>query len=91
MSNAAPRALLAIPADLMRQIDRAVEEGRASDRESFVTAAVQRELATQERTALDAAFAGMASDVSYQDEALAISREFASADAEALRQSEQMA
>ena len=51
--------------------------------------ALRRELASIERAAIDAAFAGMADDKAYLDEAQAISDEFAPTDWEAYRLGEQ--
>lgn len=51
--------------------------------------ALRRELASIERAAIDAAFAGMSDDVAYLDEAQAITDEFAPADWEAYRLGEQ--
>jgi hypothetical protein len=49
---------------------------------------LQRELAAQQRAAIDAAFAAMAEDDAYQTEAQAITAAFAQADWDALRLAE---
>lgn len=82
------RTTLALPADLLAAVDRAVKAGKARSRNELVTMALERELAAQQRAAIDAAFAEMAQDPDYQAEANKISSEFASADWEAWRQVE---
>ncbi len=54
-------------------------------------AKLRRQFAEQERTAIDAAFAGMADDAEYRAEAELIAREFAQAEWEAFRRWEQQA
>jgi hypothetical protein len=53
-----------------------------------VARALQRELAAQQRAAIDAAFAAMANDPAYHAEAHALTDAFAQADWEALRLAE---
>ena len=50
--------------------------------------ALQRELAAQQRAAIDAAFAAMAEDFAYQTEAQALTNAFAQAGWDALRLAE---
>ncbi len=88
MGRPVVRTTLALPADLLAAVDRAVREGRARSRNELVAVALARELAAQERAELDAAFAGMAEDSEYQAEARAVAAEFAPADWEALRRDE---
>jgi metal-responsive CopG/Arc/MetJ family transcriptional regulator len=85
MSTPSVRTTLALPADLLRALDRAVEEGKARSRNDFVAAAVRHELAALERPAIDAAFLAMADDAEYQAEAQSIADEFALTDVEAFR------
>ncbi len=85
MSKGLVRTTLAVPASLLARVDRAVKEGQARSRNSFVTAAVEHELELQARRSIDEAFAAMAEDSKYQAEALALSQEFAASDAEASR------
>jgi metal-responsive CopG/Arc/MetJ family transcriptional regulator len=82
------RTTLAIPADLLEAVDRAVRGGNARSRNEFVTTALRHELAALERTAIDGAFAEMASDPAYQAEAAEMTTAFATADWEALRLTE---
>ena len=79
---ASTRTTIAVPNDLLKEIDQAVQDGLVPNRNVFVVNALRRELAAQKRAAIDAAFAGMADDALYQTEAIAIAEEFAVADAE---------
>ena len=88
MSTRMVRTTLTLPADLLEAAERAVREGKARSRNESVAAALRRELAAQERAAIDAAFAAMADDTEYQAEALAIEAEFVAACEEALRLAE---
>lgn len=88
MSTHLVRTTLALPADLLEAADNAVRDGKARSRNALVAAALRRELAAQERAAIDAAFADMAADREYQAEALAIEAEFARSGAEALQLTE---
>lgn len=80
---------MALPADLRAAADRAVRAGRARSRNDLLVMALRRELAAQDRAAIDAAFARMADDVEYLAEAQALTEEFADADWEAFRLGEQ--
>ena len=82
------RTTLALPADLLAAVDQAVQAGHARSRNELVARALQRELAAQQRAAIDAAFAAMATDPAYQAEAQAVTEAFAGADWEALRLAE---
>ena len=82
------RTTLALPADLLDAVDRAVDAGKARSRNELVARAVRRELAVQRHAAIDAAFADMAHDTEYQAEAEVIAAEFALAEWEALRTAE---
>ncbi len=79
------RTTVALPASLLDEVDSAVRKGLARSRNDLVRRALRRELALQERAAIDAAFAAMADDVEYHKESIEIEREFAAADAEAWR------
>jgi Arc/MetJ-type ribon-helix-helix transcriptional regulator len=82
------RTTVALPADLLAAVDQAVQAGHARSRNELVAMALQRELAAQQRAAIDAAFAAMAEDPAYQAEARAITDAFAHTDWEALRLAE---
>jgi metal-responsive CopG/Arc/MetJ family transcriptional regulator len=88
MTTRIVRTTVALPADLLEAADNAIRDGKARSRNELVAAALRRELAAEERTAVDAAFAAMADDSEYQAEALAIEAEFASAGEEAMRLAE---
>ena len=79
------RTTLALPTDLLAEVDRMVRAGKAPSRDAFVAAAIRHELAAAEATAIDAAFSEMATDPVYQAEADALTDAFAVADWEAFR------
>ena len=83
--NQTVRTTLALPADLLEAIDQLVHEGKAKSRNELIAAALRHELAALERAVIDAAFAEMAHDQAYQDEARRLTAEFASSDWEAFR------
>jgi metal-responsive CopG/Arc/MetJ family transcriptional regulator len=82
------RTTFTVPADLLEAMDRAVREGNARSRNELITMALRRELAAQERAAIDAAFAAMADDPMYHAEAREVATAFAGADWEAIRLAE---
>jgi metal-responsive CopG/Arc/MetJ family transcriptional regulator len=82
------RTTLTLPADLLAAVDQAVQAGKARSRNELVRVALERELAAQQRAAIDAAFAEMAQDPDYQAEAKTMISEFAIADWEAWQQTE---
>jgi metal-responsive CopG/Arc/MetJ family transcriptional regulator len=88
MSTHTVRTTLALPADLLAAVDEAVQAGHARSRNEFVARALQRELAGQQRAAIDAAFAAMAEDFAYRTEAQALTDAFAQADWDALQLAE---
>jgi metal-responsive CopG/Arc/MetJ family transcriptional regulator len=83
------RTTFTLPADLLEAMDRAVREGNARSRNELITMALRRELAAQERVAIDAAFAAMADDPVYHAEAREVATAFAAADWEAIRLAEE--
>jgi Arc/MetJ-type ribon-helix-helix transcriptional regulator len=82
------RTTFSIPADLLRAADQAVKNGAARNRNEFVTLALQHELASQKRAQIDAAFAGMADDAEYLQEALTLAEGFVVAEWDAFVQTE---
>jgi Arc/MetJ-type ribon-helix-helix transcriptional regulator len=88
MSRETIRTTVALPKSLLAAMDAAVESGKARSRNELLARAVERELASIQRAAIDAAFAGMAEDEEYQREAAAITAEFSSADWDAFRTGE---
>lgn len=83
------RTTFTLAADLLEAMDRAVREGNARSRNELITMALRRELAAQERAAIDAAFAAMADDPVYHAEAREVATAFAAADWEAIRLAEE--
>jgi metal-responsive CopG/Arc/MetJ family transcriptional regulator len=82
------RTTLALPAALLAAVDQAVQAGHARSRNEFIAKALQRELAAQQRAAIDAAFAAMAEDPTYHTEAQALTEAFDQADWEAIQLAE---
>lgn len=66
---------MALPGDLLDAADRAVRRGLAGSRTELLSRALRRELAAQDRAAIDAAFAAMATDPHYQREAVIFAEE----------------
>ena len=91
MVAAVTRVTLTLPADLLARVDQAVRQGRARSRNSFVAAALERDLAAQDRADLNAEFACMAQDDQYLAESAHLEAEFAGARADALRLAERRA
>ena len=78
------RTTVAIAEDVLAAVDDAIQEGLARSRNEFLETALKNQLAASRRAAIDAAFARMAEDADYQQEALEIAAEFESADRESL-------
>jgi metal-responsive CopG/Arc/MetJ family transcriptional regulator len=78
------RTTVALSAELLEEMDARVQRGEADSRNDFLERALRNQLAASRRAAIDAEFAGMASDPAYQREAVQIAEEFAEADWEAL-------
>ncbi len=85
MSSRTVRTTLALPADLLKAVDEAIQAGKARSRNELVATALRHELAAQQRAAIDAAFAEMAHDSAYHAEANEMTKAFALADSEAWR------
>ena len=68
MSTDVARTTVALPKELLDAVDHAVDTGIAKSRNDLLAAALRQYLATQRRTAIDTAFAGMASDTEYLTE-----------------------
>ena len=85
MKTETVRTTLTISRELLEATDKAVLEGKAKSRNDFVAQALQRELALQKRSEVDAALAEMANDPDYQAEVLKLEVEFATAQWEALQ------
>ena len=83
------RTTITLPVDLLEAADKAVRCGKARSRNDLLVAALRRELAAQERAAIDAAFAEMAHDQEYLAEASAMAEEFVVDEWKAFRDAEQ--
>jgi len=88
MNGGKVRTTVALPAELLDAVDRAVAEGWARSRNELVTAALRRELAAKRRAEIDADLAGMAEDKEYLAESAQIEVELAGASWEALQSTE---
>lgn len=82
------RTTVALSPNLLEAMDAMVEEGAADSRNDFLETAIRSQIAASRRAAIDAEFAQMAHDRSFQEEAGQIAEEFAKADWEALRAAE---
>lgn len=89
MARRTVRTTLALPTDLLEAVDQAVWAGKARSRNALVTMALRREMAAQQRAAIDAAFVAMADDPVYYAEPHELTTAFAAADWEALRLAEE--
>jgi metal-responsive CopG/Arc/MetJ family transcriptional regulator len=85
---ATTRTTIALPAELIEGVDDAVRGGHASSRNDFLSRAVRSELERIKRMAIDNQFEAMATDAVYREEAERITREYETADWEALRVAE---
>ena len=92
MQHSKSQTPVLIPTNLVEAVDAAVAHGAAEDRDRFLVAAVENQLAICDQAGaptreaeLDAAFELMASDPDYQKEALQIAEEFAVSDWEAFK------
>ena len=79
------RTTVALPKELLEDVDRAVREGRARSRNELLGAALRREISAMERARIDEAFGQMAQDPAYGKEAETIAEGFEGASWEALR------
>ena len=85
------RMTIALSEDLLEAMDSIVRAGVAESRNAFLERAIRRQLSATRRSGIDAEFAQMANDPAYQEEALQVAEEFASADWEALQAAERTA
>lgn len=88
MTSNTARIAVTLPSELRLAVDQAVREGRAKSRNELMANALRRELAALERAAIDADFALMAQDQTYQEEARRLTAEFESSDWEAFQTGE---
>ena len=88
MPTRSVRTTLTLPVDLLDAADQAVRDGKARSRNELLVTALRRELAAQVRAAIDAAFAALADDETFQSESTALAEEAVAAGWEALRRSE---
>lgn len=79
------RTTVALDDSLLKAVDTAVKAGKATSRNDFLARALRTELKLTRRETIDAAFAAMANDPGYQQEAQRTAEEFAAADWEALQ------
>ena len=84
MAGKTVRTTASLPVELLRAADQAVLDGKAKSRNELLAQALRHELAALERSAIDAAFAGMADDADYQAEARKIAEQFLDSDWESL-------
>lgn len=85
MTSQTVRTTLALPAELLERLDRAVQEGKARSRNALVARALQHELTALEDDVIDADLLGMADDAEYQAEALELAGEIGPAEWQAFQ------
>ncbi|HLO86288.1 MAG TPA: ribbon-helix-helix domain-containing protein [Nostocaceae cyanobacterium] len=88
MSNQMTETTIILPTDLLEATEKAVQEGKAKNRNELIAKALRRELAAQKRAEIDADLAEMTKDPEYQAEVLQMEAEFAVAQWEALQVAE---
>lgn len=82
------RTTLDLPVSLRDRIQSAIKQGAAPSQNSFIVQALEEYLARLEEARIDAEFAQMEGDESYQTLQLQIAAEFAQVDWEALQTEE---
>lgn len=90
LTTTAIRTTLALPSDLLAQVDQAVREGRAASRNALVADAIREALHSQERARIDAEFAEMATDAEYHAEVSQLARQFEPLDVDSVALGEQL-
>lgn len=83
------RTTVTLPADLVRQSQRFVDDGTVPSRNALIVAALEHFLAELERQEIDRQFAALAKDAEYQELSERLTEEFADADWEALTLAEE--
>lgn len=83
------RTTVTLPADLVKQSQRFVDEGIVPNRNALIVAALEHFLAELERQEIDRQFAAMAKDTEYQELNERLAEEFADTDWEALTLAEE--
>ncbi len=76
---------VAISSDLLAATDKAVQQGKAKNRNEFIAKALRRELEALKRAEIDAQLTEMVNDPDYQKEVLQMEAEFATAQWEAFQ------
>jgi metal-responsive CopG/Arc/MetJ family transcriptional regulator len=83
------RTTVTLPADLVKQSQRFVDDGTVPSRNALIVAALEHFLAELERQEIDRQFAALAKDAEYQELNERLDEEFADADWEALTLAEE--
>ncbi len=83
------RTTVTLPADLVKQSQRFVDDGTVPSRNALIVAALEHFLAELERQEIDRQFAALAKDAEYQELSERLAEEFADADWEALTLAEE--
>ena len=83
------RTTVTLPADLVKQSQRFVDDGTVPSRNALIVAALEHFLAELERQEIDRQFAALAKDAEYQELSERLTEEFADADWEALTLTEE--
>ena len=88
MSGKLVRTTVALPADLLKAADQAVEQGAARSRNELLAQALRHLLAAYSRAAIDAGFAGMGEDLDYRVESATLEAGFDRSSWETFHQAE---
>lgn len=83
------RTTVTLPADLVKQSQRFVDDGTVPSRNALIVAALEHFLAELERQEIDRQFAAMTNDTEYQELNERLAEEFADADWETLTMAEE--
>lgn len=75
---------VAISSDLLAATDKAVQQGKAKNRNEFIAKALRRELEALKRAEIDAQLTEMVNEPDYQTQVLQMEAEFATSQWEAL-------
>ncbi len=82
------RTTVALPIELLKNVDEVVRSGRVVSRNEFLSVAIRHELERLRREAIDREFEGMADDEMYRSESRRVSGDYEYASWEALRAAE---
>lgn len=83
------RTTISLPEELLHRADRVVREGAAKSRNELLASALSHEIESLERREIDEAFARMAEDEEYLEEAESLAEQLAGSEQEPMWGSEE--